>query len=186
MPALVLSRSSRDMPGLRAMPAVMTTTSEPAVSSYPLVPITRVSYSSIGADCHWSSPLPCGIPSAMSTRTTTFASSFSAMRCAVVAPTFPAPTTVILLTIDARDVMGELRQRAEVIGGGWEESIGGQAGNREWAMGTCHACRATRPHRQFPHSTFPVLPPHLAQRPQPAHLHLQQLVRERLLGERAP
>jgi hypothetical protein len=27
------------------------------------------------------------------------ASSFSAMRCAVVAPTLPAPTTVILLTI---------------------------------------------------------------------------------------
>ena len=33
MPALVLSRSSRDMPGLRAMPAVMMTISEPAVSS---------------------------------------------------------------------------------------------------------------------------------------------------------
>ena len=30
---LVKSRSSRLMPGLRAMPAVMTTTSEPAVSS---------------------------------------------------------------------------------------------------------------------------------------------------------
>ena len=33
MPALVASRSSRDMPGFRAMPAVMTTTSEPAVSA---------------------------------------------------------------------------------------------------------------------------------------------------------
>jgi len=31
--ALVLSRSSRDMPGLRAMPAVMMTMSEPALSS---------------------------------------------------------------------------------------------------------------------------------------------------------
>ena len=33
MPAFVFSRSSRDMPGLRAMPAVMMTMSEPAVSS---------------------------------------------------------------------------------------------------------------------------------------------------------
>ncbi len=33
MPAFVLSRSSRLMPGLRAMPAVMTTMSELAVSS---------------------------------------------------------------------------------------------------------------------------------------------------------
>ena len=33
MPMLVRSRSSRLMPGLRAMPEVMTTTSEPAVSS---------------------------------------------------------------------------------------------------------------------------------------------------------
>src|SRR5213593_4909543 len=35
----------------------------------------------------------------MSTRTTRRASSFSASRCAAVAPTFPAPTTVILFTI---------------------------------------------------------------------------------------
>jgi hypothetical protein len=33
MPALVLSRSSRLMPGLRAMPAVMTTRSDISVSS---------------------------------------------------------------------------------------------------------------------------------------------------------
>ena len=99
MPAFVLSRSSRDIPGLRAMPAVMTTMSEPAVSSYPLVPITRESKPSIGADCHWSSPFPCGTPSATSTMTTVRASSFSAMRWAAVAPTLPAPTTVILLTI---------------------------------------------------------------------------------------
>jgi hypothetical protein len=39
------------------------------------------------------------MPSAMSTRTTVRASDFSARRCAAVAPTFPAPTTVILLTI---------------------------------------------------------------------------------------
>src|SRR6266545_8186124 len=34
-----------------------------------------------------------------STRTTVRASSFSASRCAVVAPTLPAPTTVILLSM---------------------------------------------------------------------------------------
>ena len=33
MPAFVFSRSSRDMPGLRAMPAVMMTMSESIVSS---------------------------------------------------------------------------------------------------------------------------------------------------------
>src|SRR5437660_3334474 len=59
----------------------------------------RESKPSIGADCHWSRPLPCGIPSTTSTLTTVRASSFSAIRCAVVAPTLPAPTTVILLTI---------------------------------------------------------------------------------------
>src|SRR3954468_20594411 len=59
----------------------------------------RESKPSIGADCHWSSPLPCGTPSTTSTITTVLASSFSATRCAVVAPTLPAPTTVILLTI---------------------------------------------------------------------------------------
>src|SRR6478609_1882190 len=61
--------------------------------------MTRESKPSIGADCHWSSPLPCGTPSTTSTITTVRASSFSATRCAVVAPTLPAPTTVILLTM---------------------------------------------------------------------------------------
>src|SRR5689334_21722023 len=37
-----------------------------------------------------------------STRTTVRASSFSARRCAAVAPTFPAPTTVILFTMGVR------------------------------------------------------------------------------------
>src|SRR5215207_2994053 len=41
------------------------------------------------------------MPSATSTMTTVRASSFSATRWAVVAPTFPAPTTVILLTMSA-------------------------------------------------------------------------------------
>src|SRR5689334_23395162 len=61
--------------------------------------MTRESNPSIGADCHWSSPFPCGTPSTTSTMATVRASSFSATRCAVVAPTLPAPTTVILLTM---------------------------------------------------------------------------------------
>ena len=48
---------------------------------------------SIGPGLGMSRPLPCGTPSTMSTRTTS-ASSLSAMRCAAVAPTLPAPTTV--------------------------------------------------------------------------------------------
>src|ERR1019366_279343 len=40
--------------------------------------------------------------STTSTITTVRASSFSAMRCAAVAPTFPAPTTVILFSIGVR------------------------------------------------------------------------------------
>ena len=44
IPALTLRRSSRLIPGLRASPDVMTTMSDPAVSSYPLVPVTLLSY----------------------------------------------------------------------------------------------------------------------------------------------
>src|SRR5256714_12191868 len=56
----------------------------------------------MGADSHWSSPLPWGTPSITSTRTTRLASSLSARRWATVAPTLPAPTTVILLIIEGR------------------------------------------------------------------------------------
>ena len=41
--AFLKRRSSRVMPGLRASPAVMTTTSEFAVSSYPFAPVTSES-----------------------------------------------------------------------------------------------------------------------------------------------
>ncbi len=37
--SFVVTRSSRLMPGLRGSPAVTTTTSEPAVSSYPFEPV---------------------------------------------------------------------------------------------------------------------------------------------------
>src|SRR2546421_6575955 len=56
----------------------------------------------MGADSHWSSPLPWGTPSITSTRTTRLASSLSARRWATVAPTLPAPTTVILFIIEGR------------------------------------------------------------------------------------
>src|SRR5690242_8866236 len=56
----------------------------------------------MGADSHWSSALPCGTPSITSTRTTVRASDFSARRWAAVAPTLPAPTTVILFTMAAK------------------------------------------------------------------------------------
>src|SRR5439155_15103536 len=100
--ALVRTRSSRLIPGLRAMPAVTTTRALPAAGPQSFAPTTRVSKPSIGADSHWSSPLPWGTPSITSTRTTRRASSFSARRWAAVAPTLPAPTTVILLIMGSK------------------------------------------------------------------------------------
>jgi hypothetical protein len=44
IPALTLRRSSRLIPGLRASPDVMMTMSDPAVASYPLDPVTLLSY----------------------------------------------------------------------------------------------------------------------------------------------
>ena len=38
--SFVVTRSSRDIPGERGRPAVITTTLEPAVSSYPFEPMT--------------------------------------------------------------------------------------------------------------------------------------------------
>src|SRR5438105_1778267 len=102
MSALVRTRSSRLIPGLRAMPAVTTTRSLPAAGPQSFAPTTRVSKPSMGADSHWSSPLPWGTPSITSTRTTRRASSFSARRCAAVAPTLPAPTTVIVFIMRAK------------------------------------------------------------------------------------
>src|SRR3990170_3430657 len=98
IPAFTLRRSSRLIPGFRGRPEVMTMMSEPAVSSYPLVPVTNVSYPYTGPDCIRSSAFPCGIPSTMSTSTTS-QKSFSASRCAVLAPTFPAPITVIFFRL---------------------------------------------------------------------------------------
>src|SRR3990172_4397111 len=98
IPAFTLRRSSRLIPGFRGRPEVMTMMSEPAVSSYPLVPVTNVSYPYTGPDCMRSSAFPCGIPSTMSTSTTS-QKSFSASRCAVLAPTFPAPITVIFFRL---------------------------------------------------------------------------------------
>src|SRR6266404_2046110 len=48
----------------------------------------------MGAASARSRAFPCGTPSTISTRTTS-PSSFAASQCAAVAPTLPAPTTVI-------------------------------------------------------------------------------------------
>ena len=91
------SRSSRLMPGLRAMPAVMTTMSEPGR----LVVAVRAGDAacrspSTGADSHEVERLALRQP--LDDVDQDDVGEFgSAMRCAVVAPTFPAPTTVILL-----------------------------------------------------------------------------------------
>src|SRR4051812_42643300 len=111
---------------------------------------------SIGADCHWSSPLPCGIPSITSTITTMLASSFSAMRCAVVAPTLPAPTTVILLTIVG--LYDFVRVCVESYPGHTRGAI---------ARDVCS-------------------PANLRQRSQSTHTHLQQVVLARFGRQRAP
>src|SRR5437016_2688740 len=66
--SFVVTRSSRDMPGERGRPAVMTTTSEPAVSSYEFVPVIRGSKPSTGPIWFRSSALPRGSPSLMSVR----------------------------------------------------------------------------------------------------------------------
>ena len=52
MSALVRSRSSRLIPGLRAIPAVTTTMSEPSAGPYSFAPVTRVSKPSMGALSH--------------------------------------------------------------------------------------------------------------------------------------
>src|SRR6266498_387887 len=99
--ALVSSRSILLMPGLRGRPAVITHTSEPAVSWEPLLPTIRVANPSIGRDWFMSSASPCGSPSTMSVITTSSASPFSAMRWTVVEPYLPAPTTVTFMLVDS-------------------------------------------------------------------------------------
>ena len=68
--SFVVTRSSRLMPGCRGSPAVITTTSEPAVGSYVVEPVTFGSYPSTAPAWLMSSAFPSGRPSLMSTRTT--------------------------------------------------------------------------------------------------------------------
>src|SRR5579885_3041179 len=85
------------MPGLRGKPAVITTTSLPAVAEKSPeaveMPAAWASVRVMGADSSMSTALPEGGPSRLSVSTTS-ASSRSTMRCAVVGPTNPPPTTV--------------------------------------------------------------------------------------------
>ena len=68
--SFVETRSSRLIPGERGLPAVITTTSEPAVSSYPFVPTIVGSNPSTEPAWFMSRALPCGRFSLMSTSTT--------------------------------------------------------------------------------------------------------------------
>src|SRR4030067_485144 len=111
IPAFTLRRSSRLIPGFRGRPEVMMMMSEPAVSSYPLVPVTIVSYPYTGPDCMRSSAFPCRSPPTVSPRPPS-KKPFPASRCAVLAPTFPAPITVIffrLISILLRSFANGLR-----------------------------------------------------------------------------
>src|ERR1700744_3784207 len=65
--------------------------------------MTLTSRFSIGMASSRSSALPWGMPSATSMRTTS-ASSFEAIQCAAVAPTFPAPTIVTFLRMSLLSV----------------------------------------------------------------------------------
>src|SRR5271169_5534197 len=77
------------------------------------MPITRASDFEMGVDSIMSSALPAGGPSRISVSTTS-ASSRSTIRCAVVDPTNPPPTTVTFFRMRAFSCIGqnesELRQ----------------------------------------------------------------------------
>src|SRR5262245_16840400 len=92
--ALVPTRSSRLMPGLRATPAVTIQTSAPAMSSYLFVPITFPSKPSTGPACERSSAFPWGKPSITSKRTTS-PNPLSKARWAMDPPILPAPINAI-------------------------------------------------------------------------------------------
>ncbi len=66
MSALALSRSVRDIPGLRGKPAVMITTLAPFTSARLLLPVMVPPLCHSGVVWVMSSDLPCGSPSTMS------------------------------------------------------------------------------------------------------------------------
>ena len=84
------SKSFLPIPGFRARPATMITTSESAVSLKSFDPTRETENPSIGPDCIRSSALPCGTPSTTSIIATSAIPRFTA-QCAAEAPTFPAP-----------------------------------------------------------------------------------------------
>ena len=92
IPALTPIKSMRLIPGLRGRPAVMTTTSELAVFSYPapsavvVAPVILVSNPSMERDWFISRAKPSGFPSTISVRTTSSKMLYSARRRAVVEP----------------------------------------------------------------------------------------------------
>jgi len=108
---LISRRSSRLIPGFRGTPDVTITTSESFVSSYPLEPTTFESKPSTGLAWRRSSAFPWGIPSRISTKTTS-PSSFSAAQWAAVAPTKPAPIIeIFFLPIKSLLLRGKIEYR---------------------------------------------------------------------------
>src|SRR5215211_3283497 len=102
--ALTDRRSERLIPGLRGSPAVTMKRSEPQVSFGSLVPTMREPKPSTAADWFMSSAIPD-------------ARFLSAARWAQVAPTYPAPTTVILRgAIEGMGREGSVPPRAGKIG----------------------------------------------------------------------
>ena len=93
--AFVPRSSSRLMPGFLGIPDVMTAMDDPAVSSYPFVPTTRVLYPQTGPAWVISNAFPCGIPAQC--RPTRHHRHSSRQPLRAVPPTLPAPTTVILV-----------------------------------------------------------------------------------------
>src|SRR5437879_4656179 len=73
------------------------------------MPVARESVVVIGPDSIMSKAFPAGGPSKMSVNTTS-ASSISTMRCAVVEPTKPPPTTVTFFRIRLSPYRRESRQ----------------------------------------------------------------------------
>ena len=95
--AFFFKRSSRDMPGLRASPAVITTMLAPLISSKFSVPVILDFEPNIGRASEMSKALPFARPGTISSKTTS-ASPASATLDAIIAPTFPAPITAIFMT----------------------------------------------------------------------------------------
>src|ERR1022692_4833033 len=124
---LMLSRSSRDIPGLRGTPAVMMTTSAPAQSAQFEVPVMAASVPSTAPFCSRSSALPLARPSFSGmSNSTTSPSSLRAQSAASSPPMLPAPMRAILFL---RGMRGLLVDRVYELQIGDDRVAEGRAGD---------------------------------------------------------